>query len=160
VQRLAPGERLIAVGGVALFAVSFLPWLGGRISTLRVNGVREPTGPYHVTGNAWSYPVTLVAVLLGVSMLVYVGFRTAGLDVPDSDTPGRVLTALGTLAFLLVAIKLAVGANITLGTFGIPDASGLGAVQIVITKTRDVGIYAGVVASAALAIGGYLTLRR
>jgi len=160
VQRLGSGERLIAVGAVALFAVSFLDWFGGRISTLRVNGVREPTGPYHVSGNAWSYSLPLVAVLLGVSMLVYVAFRAAGLDVPDSDTPGRVLAALGALAFVLVAIKLLVGANITLATFGIPDTSGLGAVQITITKTRDIGIYAGTVASAALAIGGYLTLRR
>ena len=158
-RRLAPGERLIGLGGVALFAVSFLDWLGGRISTLRVNGVREPAGPYHVTGNAWSYSLTLVAVLLGVSMLVYVGFRALGFDAPDSDAPGRVLTVLGTLAFVLIVIKLFIGPNITVATFGIPDTSGLGTVQIVITKTREVGIYAGTVASAALALGGYLTLR-
>ncbi len=158
-RRLAPGERLIGLGGLALFAVSFLDWFGGRISTLRVNGVNEPTGPYHVTGNAWSYPVTLLAVLVGVSMLVYVGFRVLGLDPPDTDLPARVLTVLGVLAFALIAVKLIAGANITTATFGIPDISGLGAVQLTVTKTREAGIYAGLVASTALAVGGYLTLR-
>lgn len=159
-RRLEPGERLIGVGGLVLFAVSFFPWFSGRISTLRVNGVKEPAGPYHVSGSAWSYTLTLVAVLLGVSMLVYVGFRVLGLDAPETDTPGRVLAALGALSFFFIVIKLIVGANITVATFGIPDTSGLGAVQIGITKTREFGIYAGAVASAALAYGGYLTLRR
>jgi hypothetical protein len=160
VRRLEPGEQLIGVGGLALFAVSFFGWLGGRISTLRVNGANQSIGAYHVSGSAWNYTLTLIAVLLGVSMLVYIGFRVLGLDPPETDTPARVLTALGALAFLFIVIKLIVGANITVATFGIPDTSGLGAVQVGITTTREFGIYAGAVASAALAYGGYLTMRR
>ena len=159
-RRLEPGEQLIGVGGLLLFAVSFFGWLGGRISTLRVNGVNEPAAVYHVSGTAWSFTLTLIAVLLGVSMLVYVGLRVLGLDPPETDTAARVLTALGALAFVFILIKLIVGADITVATFGIPDTSGIGAVQIGITKTREFGIYAGAVASAALAYGGYLMLRR
>ena len=159
-RRLEPGEQIIGVAGLVLFAVSFFGWLGGRISTLRVNGVNEPSGPYHISGSAWSYTLTLIAVLLGVSMVVYVGLRVLGLDAPQTDTAARVLTALGALSFAFIVIKLIVGANITVGTFGIPDTSGLGAVELAVTKTREFGIYAGAVASAALAYGGYLMLRR
>ena len=59
-----------------------------------------------------------------------------------------------------MAIKLVVGAHVDLGSFGLPSTVGLnGVINPSITKTRGVGIYLGLVATAGLAAGGYLTWR-
>ncbi len=93
-------------------------------------------------------------------MLGYVAARLVGMDRPSSPVPGRVLVALGALAFVLVALQLLSGATVTLAAFGLPSTANLGgAVRISFVKTRDVGIYAGLVATVGLAAGGFLTLR-
>lgn len=159
-QRLSPGEQLIGVSGVALFVVSFLDWVGGKITKLTINGRSIPTMRYEFSDNAWGYTATLLAVVIGLLMLGYVAARVMGMDRPRSPMIGRVLGALGALAFVLVALQLLAGATVNLAAFGLPSTANLGsAVRISFVKTRDVGIYAGLVATAGLAGGGYLVLR-
>ena len=77
-QRLSPGEQLIGVSAVALFGLSFLHWLGGRITT--INGRSIPSTHYEFHDSAWSYTATLVAVVIGLFMLGYVGARLIGMQ--------------------------------------------------------------------------------
>jgi Kef-type K+ transport system membrane component KefB len=148
------------VSGVALFALSFLHWLGGKITKLTINGRSIPSTRYEFHDNAWAYTATLLAVLIGLLMLAYVAARLAGMDRPRSPVLGRVLVALGALAFVLVGLQLLAGPTVNLAAFGLPSTADLGgAVGISFVKTRDVGIYAGLVATVGLAGGGYLLLK-
>ncbi len=159
-ERLSPGEQLIGVSGVALFALSFLHWLGGRITSLTINGRSIPSTRYEFHDSAWAYTATLLAVVIGLLMLGYVAARLVGVDRPRSPVAARVLVALGGLAFVLVALQLLTGPTVNLAAFGLPSTANLGgAVHISFVKTRDVGIYAGLIATAGLAGGGFLTLR-
>ena len=159
-QRLSPGEQLIGVSGVALFAVSFLHWVGGKITNLTINGRSIPSTRYAFSDDAWAYTATLLAVVIGLLMLGYVAARVIGMDRPRSPVVGRVLVALGALAFVLVALQLLAGATVNLAAFGLPSTANLGgAVHISFVKTRGGGIYAGLVATAGLAAGGFLVLR-
>jgi hypothetical protein len=160
VTRLSPGEQLIGASGLSLFAVSFLGWLGARITKLTIRGRSQslPSNAYHFTDNAWRHTATFLAVVIGLLMLAYVALRLAGLERP-SAVAGRVLAGLGALAFLLVLIQLLAGPHVNLATFGLPGTANLSGVHISFVKTRRAGVYAGLVACAGLAGGGYLTWR-
>jgi hypothetical protein len=158
--RLSPGEQLIGVSAVALIALSFLHWLGGKITRLTINGHSIPSTHYEFHDNAWAYTATLLAVVIALAMLGYVSARLLGMERPRSPVVGRVLVALGALAFVLVALQLLAGPTVNLAAFGLPSTANLGgAVRISVVKTRDVGIYAGLVATVGLAGGAYLLLR-
>jgi len=59
----------VAVSGVLLFAASFLPWLGGRVT---VSLLGREVGRRSFSESAWSYPVLAVAVLAAVAMVVLI----------------------------------------------------------------------------------------
>ena len=160
-SRLGPGEQLIGASGVALFAVSFLGWLGARITRLTIQGRSQtiPSSAYHFTDTAWRHTATFFAVVIGLLMLAYVALRLVGLERPRSAGAGRVLAGLGALAFLLVLVQLVAGPHVDLAAFGLPGTTNLSGVHISFVKTRSPGAYAGLVATAGLAGGGYLVLR-
>ncbi len=161
VRQLSPGEQLIGVSGVALFGVSFLDWLGARITKLSVPGQSQsfPSSAYHFADNAWAHGATFLAVMIGLLMLGYVALRLGGLEPPRSAVTGRVLVGLGVLALVLVIGQVLAGPHVDLAAFGLPSSANLGGVHISFMKTRGPGAYAGIVATAGLAGGGYLVLR-
>ncbi len=159
------GEQLIAVSAIVLFLASFLPWLGG-------NDGRITLGPKNVAPlpntsfatNAWGSTLTLIAEFIGIGMLAYVVLKFVGLHVPDRVrrlSVSQVLLALGITTFALVLIKFVTGTSADLNSFGLPNlpAKGAGGFQLAFHKTRGLGIIVGLIASAGLATGGYLSLR-
>lgn len=162
-DRLTFGERLVGVSGVVLFVVSFLPWLGGRISKFTINGTAFPTTKYQFTHPAWGFAITLIAVVVGVMLVAAIAMKAAGTDLsgwPGGLTEGRLFVVLGGLAFVLILAKVLVGANVTAASFSLPTTSGLGTtLAATVLKTRSFGAYAGIVSSAALAVGGVLIAR-
>jgi hypothetical protein len=162
-DRLSSGERLVGVSGVSLFVVSFLPWLGGRISAFTINGRSFPTSKYQFTHPAWGFAITLIAVVAGVMLVAAIALKAAGTELsgwPGGLTEGRLFATLGGLAFVLILAKVLVGADVTTASFSFPSTAGLGAtLQVTVVKTRSFGAYAGVVTSAGLAAGGVLIAR-
>ena len=156
VDRLTPGEQLVGVSGAALFVVSFLHWLGGRITSLTINGQTFSTGKYHFAHGAWGYTVTAIAVVIGLLEVAYVLARLAGLERPRRA--GAALVVAGGLAFLLVVVQVLAGAPVNLAAFGLPSVSSL-PFHPSFEKTRSAGAYAGLVASFGLAMGGVLAAR-
>jgi hypothetical protein len=160
-NRLSAGEQLIVVSGVLLFVVSFLPWLGGRITSLTIEGRTFSTTQYHFSHPAWGYAVTFLAVVLGLLALSLVALKLTGVALtgwPGGLTEGRLLASLGGAAFVLVLAKLIGGATVDLASFSLPSTAGL-ALQIAFVKTRDFGVYAGLLLTAGLAVGGVLVRR-
>jgi hypothetical protein len=159
-DRLTVGERLVGVGAAVLVAASFLHWLGGDIA-LTVPGTTRTVSHDQFVHTAWSFGVTALAVVLGLGLLVYV--TLLAFDLPflagvSARSLARPVAVFGVVTFLLVLLKVVVGANVGAGSFDIPNISGL-AIRASYTKTRQVGAYVGLVASASIATGAILNLR-
>lgn len=148
-----PGDQLIGLGAIILFLVSFFHWLGA-MGTVR--GGQTASALYVGAGSAWDFTLTTFAVLLGLALLGYVILRVVDVDLPTkigSATLGQVVLGVAGAAFVLVFIKLLAGPNAST----IPST--VAGLPVTVTKTRKFGIYAGLVATGALAVGAFLSLQ-
>jgi hypothetical protein len=132
-KKLTTGEIIIAVSGIALLIFSFFKWYG---VDFEVQGV--DLGSF--SRNGWQAPsafLSVVAIIIGIVMAAYViSTKLAGMEVPErlgSVGWGVFLLAGGVIAFVFVLIK-----------------------WISNTDATKIGIYLGLIATAGLAIGGYL----
>ena len=128
-SKLRTGEITAALGGLALFIILFFNWVGAEGSDEGLSG--------------WDYlggDVTGFIVFLAATVAMTLGVL-ASLERrrPMGNWPwGGPTTALGVLAFDIVIWRL----------FTVPDGGEL-----------KVGIFLGLIAAGAIAVGGYLTLR-
>jgi len=129
---LSIGEKIILPAGVVLFIVGFLPWYSvdlGPLGTYSRNGWESP-------GAIWS----ILAILVGLAMAGVVVVKNLGtVAVPDNVggvTWPKIHLGAGVAALLFVLIKLA-------------------------NESSHVGFafYIGIIATAALAAGGFLMFR-
>ena len=159
--RLTKGDRVIAVSGIVLFICSFLTWLGLEWKTGVVQfGV---TATSTVAKSAWSFPVLTAAVVIGLVMVAIVVMKALGANLPAPGplSWGQLLLALGSIAFLLVLIKFAVGPAQWQRDGGQPlDISAIkqfcGVACQDFGTTRETGMILGLLAAVGLAVGGYL----
>jgi polyferredoxin len=128
-NKLSPGEKIIAGSGVALVIFSFLPWFGLG-------------GGSH---SAWSNPLSSFGVLIGIVMLAQIAiarFTTAKLPKPPVPW-GQVHLILGVLAFALILLQAIIGDKV-------------GALGFSVTLDRKFGLFLGLLAAAGLAYGGFM----
>ena len=132
---LSLGEKLITGGGAAMLIALFLPWykvsfdFGLGSGSISANGLEPP-------GALFSVLAVLVALALAGSILAS---RFGNMQLPDlgaSMTWGTLYLAGGAATALLVLIKL------------INESSSI-----------SLGFYIAIIASAAIAYGGYLLYR-
>ncbi len=138
-NRLTTGDQIIGVSGIVLFIFSFFDWLGISV------------GDRSDAKNAWSFPLLLIAVLIGIALVVYVALKAAGTELPALGTVtwGQIAVGLAGLAFLFVLIKLITGPSGWNGV-DIPDF---------VDKDRKFGIFVGIVATGGLVAGAVLNLQ-
>lgn len=136
--KLSLGDKVIAGSGIALLIFSFFPWLGIEV------------GPYSDSKSGWSFTLTLIAILIGIAMVVLVALKAFGVDLPalGKVTWGQALLGMGAVAFVFVLIKLIAGPHV--------DTGGL---DVAYDKTRGIGIFLGLIATAGLAAGGYMRMQ-
>ena len=140
-NKLTRGDRVIGVSAIVLFIFSFFNWLGAKATN----------GPVVIeqSKSAWSFTLTLLAVLLGLVMLAYVVMKALGVEIPDkfgNVTLAQILLGIAAVAFLFVLIKLIAGPNI-------------GTVPSYITKSRKFGIFVGLLATIGLVAGAFLNFQ-
>ena len=101
-SRMSAADRLIAGGAGLYFIWSFLPvWY--RFSLGDIFGV--PGGTRYF--NAWG-GVTVIAAILSLLALVWVGIRIAGVALNINVKPGLIDLALGALGLLFTILGLVV----------------------------------------------------
>jgi hypothetical protein len=141
-NKLTMGDKVIAGSGIALFVFSFFNWLGIEVNS----------GPFSASESksGWGFTLTLIAILIGIAMVVIVALKAFGVDLPQlgSVTWGQVLLAMGAVSFVFVLIKVIVGPNLA----NAADIAG-------VDKTRGIGIFLGLLATAGLVAGGYLRMQ-
>jgi hypothetical protein len=134
VNRLRFGEMIAAAGAAVLFLVMFLDWYG----------------PEGGTGGASAWEsFTFIDLILFVTIVVAIGLavltmtqRTVALPLSASV----LVTALGALSTLLILYRLINEPGFELG---IPDS----------LITIKFGAYLGLLSAAAIAFGGFMSMR-
>ncbi len=131
-KKLTPGEMTTAISGIVLLVFSFFHWYSVSYSIGPISGSVSRNG-WQSPGAIWSILAVLLGVILAAHVIVE---KLANVDLPDrlgSVGWGIMHLAGGVLAFVFVIIKL-------------------------LNESSDMafGFYIGILASAGLAVGGYL----
>jgi len=146
--RLNQGEKVAGVSGVLLILIMFIfKWFGLKAS-VGVTGISVVNA--EVTRNAWgSYG--FIDIVLFITALAAIGLALLAASEGDVGLPvaaSAIVAGLGILSVILVIISI-----ISPPDFGV-DVSGVG-----IDHTRKLGVWLGLIASAAVAVGGYLAMQ-
>jgi hypothetical protein len=122
------GDRLTWVAGLVLAVSAFTGWYSGTGSDGLV-----------VSVTAWNTGVVgKLVLLIGLAVLLLVGLREAGVELPAAVPESLVVIALGSIATILVLVR----------TISIPDDF--------FFAGRDVGLWISLVSALALIVAGLL----
>jgi hypothetical protein len=140
VTRLRQGERIAAISGVALILIMFIfDWFSVSV------------GPFVVSRNAWgSYGFTDIVMFITALAAIGIAYLSASRQQLNLPVAGSaIVAALGAISVILVLISL-----ISPPDFG---ASSIGGVTV--SKTREIGVFLGLIATAALTYGAYRAMQ-
>jgi len=145
VNQLSLGEKLVAGGGVLMLIASLLPWYKVTVASgIPGYAASGSTSGWGAPGSIWS----LLAILLSIAMAGIVGatkFANVQMPaLPQGVTWGRVWGGGAAAIVVLMLLKAwrLMSVDIPPG-LGISDGFGF-------------GFFIGIVATAAIAYGGYL----
>jgi hypothetical protein len=163
-QDIGRGPLIAAISAIALLIFMFFAWYG--VDSISASGfgfeqeisgdqLEQFGGGGETSANAWEafsfIDILLLITILGVVALAIARATGAGIDLPVA--PSAVIAGLGGIAFLLILFRLIVT----------PDAAG-GAelpegVDVDVDVSRKIGVFLGLLASAGMAIGGWLAMQ-
>jgi hypothetical protein len=148
--KLGQGALIAAVSGVALFIIMFFAWFGAPgpadEAIEQANEIAEQFGGQAVTeeidttANAWQ-SFDLIDLVLFLAVLVSIGMAVLTASGASASLPvaGSAITAgIGAFAFLLVLYRILD-----------PPAE----------ADREIGVFLGLLATAGIAVGGYLGMQ-
>jgi hypothetical protein len=122
------GERITTLAGIVLMLSSFMSWYSGSGDNLTIAVIGWHTG---VIGK--------LVFLLGLAVVVLVVLRELGIELPATVPESLVVIVLGSLATILVLIRL----------ISVPD-------KFFGYDGRGIGIWIALAAAVALIVGGLL----
>ncbi|GIK78177.1 MAG: hypothetical protein BroJett022_18670 [Actinomycetes bacterium] len=144
-NRINQGEMIAAVAALLLLIVMFVfTWFSldaGGEGEIFLDAAGVDTGV-----NAWQ-AFDLVDIILFVTILVAVGGALIAANATSVNTPvavSAITAGLGVLSFLLVLFRVISPP----GSGDIPDAAGIGI-------DRGIGVWLGLILTAAIAFGGW-----
>lgn len=140
-NRLSQGELIAGIGGLVLLISMWMDWYGAKVKTSLGSFGGGIGGP-----NAWQ-SFSLIDLILFLVALLAIGVAVMrGMNrMPSMPYPPATLLAVaGGIAFLLVLFRFLVQ------PFDVPDQ---------VDVTRRLGIYLGLLATAAIAYGGWRAMQ-
>jgi hypothetical protein len=135
--RLTTGDIIAGVGGIVLLISLFLPWYGVSVDVAGFSASESGSG-WEALGF-----IDILLFLIAVAAIGIVAAKAAGALPPDLPAP-VILLGLGALAVLLVLYRII-------------DIPVDGDVPAEVDLSRKVGIFIALLASAAVAYGGWRT---
>jgi hypothetical protein len=124
----ALGERLTGLSGLVLMLSSLMGWYTGSGDGLTISVIGWHTG---VLGK--------LVFVIGAAVLLLVGLRQAGIELPATVPESLVVIALGALATVFVLIRL----------ISIPE-------QFLPADGRGVGVFIALLAALGVIVAGLL----
>jgi hypothetical protein len=164
VQDIGRGPLIAAVSAIALLIFMFFSWYG--VDSISASGlgfeqeisgdqIEQFGGGDETSANAWDafsfIDILLLLTIIGVVGLAVARAMGAAIDLPVS--PSALIAGLGGLAFLLILFRLIFTPD-ALGGADIPEG-----VEFDVDLSRKIGIFLGLLASAGMAIGGWLAMQ-
>jgi hypothetical protein len=136
-SRLRTGEIVAGIGGLALFVFLFFDWFSGgaEVSGSVLNGTATLSHPGISGWNALTDLPGFLIILSGVSGIALASLAAAGQRVNIPVRRGAVTATLGVLAVLLILWRMVAG-----------------------TPTLKIGIFLGLGAAIAIAVGALMAL--
>jgi hypothetical protein len=136
-SRLRTGEIVAGIGGLALFVFLFFDWFSGgaEVSGSVLNGTATLSHPGISGWNALTDLPGFLIILSGVSGIALASLAAAGQRVNIPVRRGAVTATLGVLAVLLILWRMVAG-----------------------TPTLKIGIFLGLGAAVAIAVGALMAL--
>ena len=122
------GERVTSVAGLVLALSAFMSWYAGSGDGLTIAVIGWHTGA-----------IGKLVFLLGLAVVVLVVLRELGIELPATVPESLVVIVLGSLATILVLIRL----------ISVPD-------RFFPFEGRGIGIWISLAAALALIVGGLL----
>jgi hypothetical protein len=122
------GERVTSIAGLVLALSAFMSWYAGSGEGLTIAVIGWHTGA-----------IGKLVFLLGLSVVVLVVLRELGIELPATVPESLVVIVLGSLATILVLIRL----------ISVPD-------RFFPYEGRGIGIWIALAAALALIVGGLL----
>jgi hypothetical protein len=148
ISRLRRADRIIGIGGIALFIfLFFFKWYGYSSNAPSIGGVNVSSsysidGWHAFTVNRWIWLITIIAALGAVAI-------SAGLlQLKSPVQPGVLVAGLGALSTLTILYRI-IHHPTASASFGSFHAS----VGI------KIGIWLGLIAAVAVTYGGYLGMQ-
>lgn len=158
------GPLIAGISAILLLIFMFLAWYGvDSISSSGFGFEQEFSadelgglgGAPDTSANAWQafslIDLILFVCIVGIVALVIAELAGAAINMPVA--PSAIITGLGVLAFLLILFRLLVTPDT-----GADDFAPAG-VEIDVDVSRKIGIFLGLLASAGMAIGGWLSMQ-
>src|SRR5215213_2547351 len=133
-SRLTTGDIIAGVGGIVLLISLFLPWYGASVDVGGFSASESGTG-----WEALSF-IDILLFLIALAAIAIVAARATG-RLPDEVPAAVVLLGLGALGVLLVLYRI-----IDIPGGDVPDEVDL---------SRKIGVFVALIASAAVAYGGW-----
>jgi hypothetical protein len=133
-DRLTLGGRILVIAGLLLFVDSLLPWFRTCVNLGPFGG--KVCGSH----NGWQNPLSLIATLLAVALVVLIVLQVAGTTLPQVGNIGWNMIELGVagVSALFVILQFIVGDD------GV---------------SRSFGAYIGLILAIALGYGAFLRFR-
>jgi hypothetical protein len=122
------GERVTSIAGLVLMLSAFMSWYAGSGDGLTIAVIGWHTGA-----------IGKLVFLIGLAVVVLVVLREFGIELPATVPESLVVIVLGSLATILVLIRL----------ISVPD-------RFFPFEGRGIGIWISLVAALALIVGGLL----
>jgi hypothetical protein len=158
-DRLTPGDRIVAVSAILLLIFSFLPWF--EVSADFGDGSLV-SGENLVTGNGWDtgFLWSGIPVILGLVMLAHIGLSRFSPDTTIPEAPwGTIHLVLGAITAGLVVLKFLLGVDegeLIPGADAVPDEF---LEDFDISVSRQFGLFLAALAALGLLIGGLFKFR-
>jgi hypothetical protein len=135
-NRLSQGQLIAAVAAIALFIISFLPWFGVGGTAVTVGGTTIGGSKNFSLWEAENpLDIYLLIVILVALVPAALSLLGGGGDAPLAPVATTLLAGVGTLLIL----------------YQVFDTPG--------EADRKVGLFLGLIACAAITIGGYLSMQ-
>jgi len=146
-SRVRTGELIAGISGVALFIFMFFNWFGveSGVELQTPEGIQFDVQAADASASAWDafdfiWIVLLLAVIAGVG-LMFLSAAQASVNLPVAAS--AITAGLGILATLLVLYRIIDPPDIVVG----------------LDETRKVGVFLGLIASAGIAVGGWMAMQ-
>jgi hypothetical protein len=158
------GALIAGIAAVLLFIFMFFGWYGvDNISTSGFGFEQEISGDQinslgggaDTSANAWQafslIDLILFVCIVGVVVMVLLELTGAAVNLPVA--PSAIIAGLGILAFVLILFRLIITPDT-----GADDFAPAG-VDINVDVSRKIGVFLGLLASAGMAVGGWLSMQ-